>query len=63
MKQGEYVFDIPTVVNSIGITTTDLSNQLQNLKVWMFKEVIFSYILAIGVKKKSIEFFMGGVRI
>ncbi|XP_024025735.1 ATP-dependent DNA helicase Q-like 5 [Morus notabilis] len=32
MKQGEYVFDIPTVANSIGITTTDLSNQLQNLK-------------------------------
>ncbi|PON64792.1 DNA helicase, ATP-dependent [Parasponia andersonii] len=32
MKQGEHVFDIPTLANSIGVTTTDLSNQLQNLK-------------------------------
>ncbi|KAG2706735.1 hypothetical protein I3760_05G116400 [Carya illinoinensis] len=31
-KQGQYVFDIPTTANSIGITATDLSNQLQNLK-------------------------------
>ncbi|XP_059445043.1 ATP-dependent DNA helicase Q-like 5 isoform X2 [Corylus avellana] len=31
-KQGQYVFDIPTVANSIGITAIDLSNQLQNLK-------------------------------
>lgn len=37
MKQGEYVFDIPTLANSIGVTTTDLSNQLQNLKVYIFK--------------------------
>ncbi|XP_041010352.1 ATP-dependent DNA helicase Q-like 5 isoform X2 [Juglans microcarpa x Juglans regia] len=32
-KQGQYVFDIPTTANSIGITATDLSNQLQNLKL------------------------------
>jgi len=32
-KQGQYLFDIPTVANSIGITAIDLSNQLQNLKV------------------------------
>ncbi|KAF3431093.1 hypothetical protein FNV43_RR25823 [Rhamnella rubrinervis] len=33
IKQGQYVFDIPTVANSIGVTTSDLSNQLQNLKL------------------------------
>ncbi|KAI9386659.1 hypothetical protein POPTR_010G056500v4 [Populus trichocarpa] len=32
-KQGQYVFDIPTVANSIGVTTTELSNHLQNLKL------------------------------
>lgn len=32
-KQGHYVFDIPTVANSIGITTIDILNQLQNLKL------------------------------
>ncbi|KAF9602922.1 hypothetical protein IFM89_032804 [Coptis chinensis] len=32
MKQGAYVFDLPTVANNIGITTIELSNQLQNLK-------------------------------
>ncbi|WCJ38690.1 ATP-dependent DNA helicase Q-like 5 [Euphorbia peplus] len=31
-KQGQYVFDVPTVANSIGVTTVDLSNHLQNLK-------------------------------
>ncbi|KAF8399902.1 hypothetical protein HHK36_015772 [Tetracentron sinense] len=31
-KQGHYVFDIPTVANSIGLPTIGLSNQLQNLK-------------------------------
>lgn len=35
VKQGQYVFDIPTVANSIGITAIDLSNQLQNLKVYI----------------------------
>ncbi|XP_050205582.1 ATP-dependent DNA helicase Q-like 5 isoform X2 [Mercurialis annua] len=32
-KQGQYVFDIPTVANSIGVTTAELSNHLQNLKL------------------------------
>ncbi|GLU06171.1 hypothetical protein SLE2022_232250 [Rubroshorea leprosula] len=32
-KQGQYVFDIPTVANSIGVTAVDLSNHLQNLQV------------------------------
>ncbi|KDO82002.1 hypothetical protein CISIN_1g0363782mg, partial [Citrus sinensis] len=32
-KQGQYVFDIPTVANSIGATTIDVSNQLLNLKM------------------------------
>ncbi|XP_050372135.1 ATP-dependent DNA helicase Q-like 5 [Argentina anserina] len=33
IRQGQYVFDIPTVANNIGVTTTILSNHLQNLKV------------------------------
>ncbi|XP_022776263.1 ATP-dependent DNA helicase Q-like 5 [Durio zibethinus] len=33
IKQGQYVFDIPTVANSIGVAPSDLSNHLQNLKV------------------------------
>ncbi|KAB2045776.1 hypothetical protein ES319_D01G184900v1 [Gossypium barbadense] len=32
IKQGQYVFDIPTVANSIGVAPGDLSNHLQNLK-------------------------------
>lgn len=32
-KQGQYMFDIPTIANSIGVTTTVLSNHLQILKV------------------------------
>ncbi|XP_068327959.1 ATP-dependent DNA helicase Q-like 5 [Pyrus communis] len=32
-KQGQYVFDIPTVANSIGVTATVLSNHLQILKL------------------------------
>ncbi|KAJ4839396.1 hypothetical protein Tsubulata_916850 [Turnera subulata] len=31
-KYGQYVFDIPTVASSIGVTITDLSSHLQNLK-------------------------------
>uniref|UniRef100_A0A7N0ZT59 DNA 3'-5' helicase n=1 Tax=Kalanchoe fedtschenkoi TaxID=63787 RepID=A0A7N0ZT59_KALFE len=31
-KQGQYVFDIPTVANSIGISAYDLLNHLHNLK-------------------------------
>lgn len=34
-KQGQHVFDMLTVVNSIGISATSLSNHLQNLKVRM----------------------------
>ncbi|KAK0574849.1 hypothetical protein LWI29_030071 [Acer saccharum] len=32
-KKGQYVFDIPTVANSIGATAVDVSNHLQNLKL------------------------------
>ncbi|KDP26760.1 hypothetical protein JCGZ_17918 [Jatropha curcas] len=32
-RQGQYVFDIPTVANSTGITTFDLLTHLQNLKL------------------------------
>lgn len=34
IKEGHHVFDIPTLANTIGISTNDLLNQLQNLKVW-----------------------------
>ncbi|KAK8699440.1 hypothetical protein V6N13_115527 [Hibiscus sabdariffa] len=33
IKQGQYVFDIPTVANSIGIAPSELLNHLQDLKV------------------------------
>ncbi|KAL5552564.1 hypothetical protein UlMin_039965 [Ulmus minor] len=32
-KDGQYAFDIPTWVNSIGVTNADISNQSQNLKL------------------------------
>lgn len=32
-KQGQYVFDIPTVANSIRVRAVDLTSQLQNLKL------------------------------
>ncbi|XP_039124177.1 ATP-dependent DNA helicase Q-like 5 isoform X3 [Dioscorea cayenensis subsp. rotundata] len=32
IKQGYFVFDIPTVANTVGITPTDLLNKLKNLK-------------------------------
>ncbi|KAG8640021.1 ATP-dependent DNA helicase Q-like 5 isoform X3 [Manihot esculenta] len=32
-RQGQYVFDLPTVSNSIGFTTIDLLNHIQNLKL------------------------------
>ncbi|PRQ39982.1 putative DNA helicase [Rosa chinensis] len=32
-KHGQCVFDIPTIANSIGVTTTILTNHLQNLKL------------------------------
>lgn len=34
------MFDIPTVANSIGATTIDVSNQLLNLKVWIIQECL-----------------------
>ncbi|XP_058093903.1 ATP-dependent DNA helicase Q-like 5 isoform X2 [Magnolia sinica] len=33
-KQGHCVFDIPTIANGVGITTTELLNQLHKLKVY-----------------------------
>ncbi|KAK2966577.1 hypothetical protein RJ640_030786 [Escallonia rubra] len=33
VKHGQYVFDIPTVANSIRVPAIDISNQLQNLKM------------------------------
>ncbi|KAF8040858.1 hypothetical protein BT93_B2936 [Corymbia citriodora subsp. variegata] len=33
LRQGQYVFDIPTVANSIGVTAAELTNWLQNLKL------------------------------
>ncbi|KAF4378775.1 hypothetical protein F8388_006226 [Cannabis sativa] len=50
MKQGKYVFDIPTVANSIGVMTTDLSIQLQNLKfkgevTYELKDQAFCYTI------------------
>nr|POF20420.1 atp-dependent dna helicase q-like 5 [Quercus suber] len=49
-KQGQYLFDIPTVANSIGITAIDLSNQLQNLKfkgeiTYEVKDMAFCYTI------------------
>ncbi|KAL5552478.1 hypothetical protein UlMin_039879, partial [Ulmus minor] len=32
-KEGQYAFEIPTLENSIGVTTANMSNQLQNLKL------------------------------
>lgn len=50
-KQGQYVFDIPTVANSIGVTATILSNHLQNLKVWiLWKKILFWEKLTISVE-------------
>lgn len=36
MKDGQYVFDIPSVANSIRMQAVDLTNHLQSLKVSMF---------------------------
>lgn len=33
MKQGLYVFDIPTVASSTGVATTDVLAEIQTLKV------------------------------
>ncbi|EEF47546.1 rothmund-thomson syndrome DNA helicase recq4, putative [Ricinus communis] len=45
-RQGQYVFDIPTIANTIGVTAIELSNHLQNLKVRrldaMFNAAVFA---------------------
>nr|XP_048318330.1 ATP-dependent DNA helicase Q-like 5 isoform X1 [Ziziphus jujuba var. spinosa] len=50
IKEGQYVFDIPTAANSIGFTTTDLSNQLLSLKLkgevtYELKDQAFCYTI------------------
>ncbi|KAJ7957602.1 DNA helicase, ATP-dependent [Quillaja saponaria] len=49
-KQGQYVFDMPTVANSIGIPSINLSNQLQNLKLtgeitYEVKDLAYCYMI------------------
>ncbi|OVA15382.1 Helicase [Macleaya cordata] len=49
-KQGAYVFDIPAMANSIGVTAIDLSNHLQNLKfkgeiTYEVKDLAFCYMV------------------
>lgn len=58
-KQGQYLFDIPTVANSIGITAIDLSNQLQNLKVDIVqKQINFSFSVIYFKLHKGISCFI-----
>ena len=45
IKQGQYVFDIPTVANSIAVAPGDLLDHLQNLKVGIIKRKQFLLIL------------------
>ncbi|KAK6930862.1 Helicase, C-terminal [Dillenia turbinata] len=49
-KQGQYVFDIPTVANTVGATATDVSKRLQDLKVkgeisYELKDQAYCYVL------------------
>ncbi|XP_038893150.1 ATP-dependent DNA helicase Q-like 5 isoform X2 [Benincasa hispida] len=49
-KQGQHVFDMLTVVNSIGISATSLSNHLQNLKLkgevtYEMKDLAYCYTI------------------
>ncbi|XP_022151908.1 ATP-dependent DNA helicase Q-like 5 isoform X2 [Momordica charantia] len=49
-KQGQHVFDMITVVNSIGISATSLSNHLQNLKLkgevtYEMKDLAYCYTI------------------
>ncbi|KAL5760106.1 hypothetical protein ACOSQ2_018944 [Xanthoceras sorbifolium] len=49
-KQGQYVFDLPTVANSISSTAVDVSNHLQNLKLkgevtYELKDPAFCYTI------------------
>lgn len=46
-RQGQYVFDLPTVSNSIGFTTIDLLNHIQNLKVWNFERKTYFHFLLV----------------
>ncbi|XP_058192696.1 ATP-dependent DNA helicase Q-like 5 [Rhododendron vialii] len=50
IKHGQYVFDIPTVANSIGVSAVDISNMLQNLKAkgeitYDMKDPAYCYIV------------------
>lgn len=48
LRQGQYVFDIPTVANSIGVTAAELTNRLQHLKVCCqkSKDVMVTYLIS-----------------
>ncbi|KAG5521911.1 hypothetical protein RHGRI_034211 [Rhododendron griersonianum] len=50
IKHGQYVFDIPTVANSIGVSAVDISNMLQDLKAkgeitYDMKDPAYCYIV------------------
>ncbi|KAI4373796.1 hypothetical protein MLD38_011876 [Melastoma candidum] len=50
VKQGQYVFDIPTVANTMGITTADVCNRLQLLKLkgditYEMKDLAYCYTI------------------
>lgn len=40
MKDGQYVFDIPSVSNSIKVKASELLNHLQSLKVCFVKHIL-----------------------
>ncbi|XAR64431.1 DNA helicase [Bertholletia excelsa] len=49
-KNGQYVFDMPTVANCIGASTADIANHLQNLKskreiTYEMKDPAYCYII------------------
>ncbi|PSS26939.1 ATP-dependent DNA helicase Q-like [Actinidia chinensis var. chinensis] len=49
-KQGQYVFDVPTVANIIGVSAVDVSNQLQTLKsmgeiTYVMKDPAYCYTI------------------
>lgn len=51
LRQGQYVFDIPTVANSVGATAAELTSWLQNLKLkgeitYETKDSAYSYMVA-----------------
>ncbi|XP_057496147.1 ATP-dependent DNA helicase Q-like 5 [Actinidia eriantha] len=54
-KQGQYVFDVPTVANIIGVSAVDVSNQLQTLNsmgeiTYVMKDPAYCYTI-VGVPK------------